>query len=416
MKIIRQLIIAAAAIIAGSAFTAQAQLTSSPYSKFGYGLLNDNATSAQRAMGGVGYAMRSGRQINVMNPASYAATDSLTFLFDMGVNLETYSYRDADARFNDVGGGLDYITMQFPLSKRLGMSVGLLPFSSVGYAFGSEIENGTSSRQGSGGINMAYVGLGYRPVKGLSVGFNLSYLFGNTFNDVYAISSSGSTSLFEKVMKVRDWRAEFGIQYGYTFGIDHTVTAGVTFSPGKDLRGHTYAVKYDVNSDTKADTVGYTNLKGKFSLPDTWGFGVNYQWADRLMVEADFTLQNWSKAKYTAIEGYDEDIQFANRTKFAFGAQYRHKVRGNYLQRIQWRAGMFTGRDYMMVAGNHVNEFGVSAGFGLPTPGGNKTVINLGFQYIHRQASPNPLVKENYCNITLGVNLNELWFMASKIR
>ena len=38
-------------------------------------------------MGGVGYAMNSGRQINVMNPASYAAIDTLTFLFDMGIDL-----------------------------------------------------------------------------------------------------------------------------------------------------------------------------------------------------------------------------------------------------------------------------------------------------------------------------------------
>lgn len=61
-------ILAAAVIAAGCAATAQAQEAMSPYSKFGYGLLNDNATSAQRAMGGVGYAMRSGRQVNVMNP------------------------------------------------------------------------------------------------------------------------------------------------------------------------------------------------------------------------------------------------------------------------------------------------------------------------------------------------------------
>lgn len=65
--------------LAACVFSASAQI-SSPYSKFGYGLLNDNATSAQSQMGGVGYAMNSGRQINVMNPASYAAIDSLTFL------------------------------------------------------------------------------------------------------------------------------------------------------------------------------------------------------------------------------------------------------------------------------------------------------------------------------------------------
>lgn len=61
--------------------------TITPYSRFGYGMLRDNATSAQQSMGGVGYAMNSGRQINVMNPASYARIDSLTFLFDMGADL-----------------------------------------------------------------------------------------------------------------------------------------------------------------------------------------------------------------------------------------------------------------------------------------------------------------------------------------
>ena len=77
----------AATVIVAVTVSAQAQNPMSPYSKYGYGILNDNATSAQRAMGGVGYAMSSGRQINAMNPASYAAIDSLTFLFDMGLTL-----------------------------------------------------------------------------------------------------------------------------------------------------------------------------------------------------------------------------------------------------------------------------------------------------------------------------------------
>ena len=49
----------------------QAQIVTSPYSKMGYGMLSDNVSSIQRSMGGVGYAMRGGRIINVMNPASY---------------------------------------------------------------------------------------------------------------------------------------------------------------------------------------------------------------------------------------------------------------------------------------------------------------------------------------------------------
>ena len=67
--------------------------TTSPYSRFGYGILGDNAIGAQRAMGGVGYALHNNRQINVMNPASYASMDSLTFLFDIGLTYQNTRLR-----------------------------------------------------------------------------------------------------------------------------------------------------------------------------------------------------------------------------------------------------------------------------------------------------------------------------------
>ena len=78
MKSIKHIILAIT--VASSALAMLAQPVNTPYSKLGFGILNDNATGSQRAMGGVGYAMQSGRQINVMNPASYAKVDSLTFL------------------------------------------------------------------------------------------------------------------------------------------------------------------------------------------------------------------------------------------------------------------------------------------------------------------------------------------------
>ena len=94
-----------------------AQGITSPYSKFGYGLLGDAATGIQRTMGGVGYAMQNGRLVNTMNPASYAATDTLTFLFDMGLDLTQLWSKDGENKGTAFGGGLDYISMQFPIGK-----------------------------------------------------------------------------------------------------------------------------------------------------------------------------------------------------------------------------------------------------------------------------------------------------------
>ena len=95
------------------------------------------------------------------------------------------------------------------------------------------------------------------------------------------------------------------------------------------------------------------------------------------------------------------------------------------MQRITYRVGGFFNHDYMVVGykdpttqrvtDNNVRDYGVSLGFGLPAPQ-SKTMINLGFEWRHRQASPNALIKEDYFNITLGINFNEMWFWRNKIR
>ncbi len=419
MKIFKSIAAALAVLIFPAAQIA-AQNTTSPYSQFGYGLLNDNTSSAQKQMGGIGYAMHSGRQINVKNPASYAFIDSLTYLFDMGLDFtarrstQTATSEDEAASESKYGGGLDYITMQFPIGKRLGMSIGLLPYSSVGYSFGSKIANGTNSREGTGGFNQLYLGLGGRILDNLSVGANFSYLFGNIINDVYTITNTNSQALFEQLTEVRDFHVEFGAQYFFNINADNRINLGLVYSPKKSLLGHAEVTKYDINADTEPEQVERAKLKGNASLPETWGGGIGYQWRGRLQLEADFTYQPWSKVKAVNFEGFLPH-RFADRWQINFGGEYTHNpVRGNYLQRISFRAGGFYNRDYMMVGDNNVKEYGVGFGFGLPTLS-SKTVINLGFEYRHRQATPNPLLKENYFNIRLGINFNELWFFRNKL-
>jgi hypothetical protein len=135
------------------------------------------------------------------------------------------------------------------------------------------------------------------------------------------------------------------------------------------------------------------------------------------MAEVDFTYQPWKNAKYKVLEGYDA-VQFNNRWKAALGLQYTPDVRGGYLRRISYRMGAYLNRDYVMAEGNNVKDIGVTVGFGLPTPVNRwtKTVVNVGFEYRHRTSSPVKLVTENYFQVTLGVNFNELWFWKNKIQ
>lgn len=424
MKISKLLLGILALHIAGlSAATAQ-NGTMTPYSRYGYGILSDNASASQRNMGGVGYAMNSGRQINVMNPASFANADSLTFLFDMGLNLSTMWQHETVADESTggsktlfdkkTGGGLDYITMQFPIGKRMGASFGILPYSSVGYAFGSEIKNGATSRQGAGSINQLYLGVGGKIISGLTAGVNFAYLFGTTYNDSYAYTSSGSSTLFERELEVRDWRMDIGLQYSVYISRKNRLNFGVVYSPAKDFNGHAITYAYDMNQESAPVETDNTRLHGNFSMAETWGGGIGWEWDKRLYAEFDFTYQPWSKTKYQGVEQDGADAQLNDRTRYGLGLQFTPQLRGNYVQRIQYRAGTFYNRDYLRILGNDVREYGASVGFGLPVPS-SKTVINLGFEWHHRQAHPNPLIKENYMCITLGLNINELWFRPSKI-
>ena len=386
--------------------------TMTPYSRYGYGILKDNATAAQRNMGGVGYAMISGRQINVMNPASYAAIDSLTFLFDMGIDFTTmWQNETVDGnKLSDKqsGGGLDYITMQFPIGKFMGASFGILPYSSVGYSFGSEIENGATSRQGTGSINQLYLGLAGRIYKDLSVGVNVAYLFGSTFNDSYAYTSSGSSTLFEREFEVRDWRMDIGVQYGFNISRKNRINLGVVYSPKKDFNGHAITYAYDMAQETAPVETDNVRLRDNFSMAESWGAGIGWEWDKRLYAEVDFTYQPWSKTKYQGVMQDGSDSQLDDRYKFAAGLKFIPKLRGSYLQRIEYRAGGFYNHDYLRILGNNVREYGASIGFGLPVPS-LKTIISLGLEWSHRQATPDPLIKENYLSI------NELWFRPSKI-
>ena len=393
---------------------AQAQIVTTPYSKMAYGMLNDNVSSIQRSMGGVGYAMRGGRIVNVMNPASYADVDSLTFLWDVGIDLSNLWSKEEDNKGYNFGAGLDYLTGHFKVAKGLGASFGLLPYSTVGYSYGGDITGGNEMRSGNGGLNQLFLGVGYQPVKNLNVGVNFAYLFGSTVNTT--LITSTSTSYFTRNMKVRDWNAQVGVQYTLPLfkNRDH-LTVGATFQPKKSFHGHAWGTSYDTQ-DSKVDTIGYTSMKGKYEQPYSIGVGLSYTMDRRLTLEADYTFQKWSNAKYSPIGGIEtQSLRFDDRWKLALGLQYTPNKRGSYFGAMSFRAGAFFNHDYMMFDESKLRDYGLSVGVGLPAPN-SKTTINLGVEWRHREATPVSLISENYLNITIGVNFNELWFWKSRIR
>ena len=75
----------------------------SPYSRFGLGTLSDQNLAINRQMGGLGYALRESKYINLLNPASLAQADTLTMLFEAGFSLQNVNFKGIEVGNRGVG-------------------------------------------------------------------------------------------------------------------------------------------------------------------------------------------------------------------------------------------------------------------------------------------------------------------------
>ena len=104
----------------------------SPYTRFGFGQLTGMETGTSKGMGGTGIGVHNSNQINLLNPASYTAVDTLTFLLDVGMSLSNTNLSEGGVKMNARSSTFDYIAMQFRLMPHLGFTLGLMPFSNIG--------------------------------------------------------------------------------------------------------------------------------------------------------------------------------------------------------------------------------------------------------------------------------------------
>ena len=81
-------------MLAGSLSALAQSSINSPYTRYGLGELSDRGFANNAAMGGVGYALRNSGHINMLNPASFTAVDSLSFMFDVGMSLKSSNFQE----------------------------------------------------------------------------------------------------------------------------------------------------------------------------------------------------------------------------------------------------------------------------------------------------------------------------------
>ena len=397
--------------------------TNSPYTRYGYGDLSDQSFGNSKAMGGIAFGLRDGAQINPLNPASYTAIDSLTFLFEGGVSLQNMNISGSGVKLNAKNSSFDYLAMQFRLHPRIAMSIGLLPFSNVGYSVSdSKVDNGVSQTRsftGDGGLHQLYGGIGVKVLKNLSLGVNASYFWGDitrTRTIIYPATSESYSYIQQMGVSISDYKLDFGTQYTLDFNKKHSMTIGAVFSPKHKLNN-------DYTVTTQVSTTNSNNLDATLELPNTFGVGFTYNYDKRLTVGADYSLQQWSKTKFgvntsddAVREDFNETYTYCNRHKVSVGAEYIPNLMGpSYLSHIKYRLGAYYTTPYYKIGGKEATrEYGVTAGFGLPVPR-SRSILSISGQFVRISGQESAFVNENIFRVSIGLTFNERWFFKRRV-
>ena len=420
--------------------SAQTNGSNSSYSRFGLGTLADQSQGFNRGMGGVGIALHQGNRVNMTNPASYASTDSLSFILDVGMSLSAGRMKDGGNSVNVKNCSLDFVNAGLRLRRGLGLSFGFVPYSTIGYNFYRErlVTNDqtttqpiktTTAYQGDGGLHQAYIGLGWRPVGNLSVGMNASFIWGSyshamsqTFTEGESSSSaySGLNSVHDASLKT--YKLDFGVQYPIRVNEENWITVGATVGLGHKVKSDATLTRYTSVGDSTEVTA-----KSPFDLPYTYGGGLAWQHRNTLLVAADYKFEQWGECRtphsstdggeltYTGAKG-----DYKNRSRIAVGMQYTpDPTDRHYIKRVQYRVGANYSTPYLRVNGSDgPSDMTLSAGVGLPITNkiNNRSMVNVNLQWLRRKPASAGLITENYFMVNVGLTFNENWFMKFKIQ
>ncbi|MFN2457740.1 MAG: hypothetical protein ABR502_06045 [Chitinophagaceae bacterium] len=422
----------------------------SPYSRFGLGDVMPNTNIISRGMGSITAGYADFLSVNSNNPASYSAFRSYLeerskrfvsgrVILDAGLNIENRTLRNPNQpeKFTAPNALFSYLHVGIPLRNNWGMSFGLKPLSRINYKIarteqlfdprtGKPIDSAYTEFTGNGGSYLPGIGTGFA-IKNFSAGVNIGYLFGkreNTtkrafLNDTVLYNNSNHTtrSSYGGVFLTA------GAQYKINLNKETYLRLGANGNLKRNINGTQVILRETFirdasNGDFQLDSVyEQRDVKGEVVYPASYtlGFIVEHQ-NEKLggwLIGADFIQNNWDDFRFF---GTSDSVK--DNWQLRVGGQFRPQPGSVYFSNVAYRAGFFTGPDYINIRGK-LPQYGVSFGLGLPVANYNRlsqgqfTVINLALEYSKRGNNDN-LLKENMFRISLGLNFSDIWFNKRK--
>jgi long-subunit fatty acid transport protein len=391
--------------------------TASPYSFYGIGEVRFKGTHEFRSMGGIAIEQDS-IHMNLQNPASYGNLKLSTF--SLGATYATTTLKADSKSENARRTTLDYLAVGLPMGK-FGVGFGLIPFSSVGYKIRptESLTENNQSFNGKGGLNKAFLGVGYKITPQLSVGADVQYDFGkietNNFEYISGIAI-GTRELNNADLSGVNFN--LGMMYQRKIDKKLSLFSSLTYSiesslTSKNTRNIATAV-YNENFELGiVDVLEEVNTVEKLKLPSKISAAAGIGEARKWLVGVGYTFQQAGELsnKYNALD----NVTYKQNSKFSIGGYFipNYKSFTSYPKRITYRGGFRYEQTGLVINSQPINDLAVTMGFGLPLSG-TFSNVNIGVEFGQRGTTKANLIQENYANVSVGFSLNEQWFVRRK--
>lgn len=432
-KTIKILILALASLLVWIPSSGQsgAASTHSPYSLFGVGDLVNEGTSYSKGMGGVGVASRNRKVVNTLNPASVTARDSLSFMSDYGLSVNSKIYTQGDYKSGNNICNLNDIVISFPVYKSSAMMFGLAPYSGIGYDFSSYINdeelvgnvgNIAMTSSGTGTIYQFFGAAGVTFWKKLSLGAEFIHYFGTLSKDnIVNFGGSGYNGLTSGYsMMLRANTAKFGLQFEQNIG-NLILGVGATYRLDASFKGNVTDYKISTGSVIN-DTLRYEVndfSKNKVSIASELGTGISVRSGERWRAEVDYITSDWTKTGVDVTKGFsnvsDRTFNATRSNSFKAGFEFVPNVNDvrYYLRRCSYRAGAYFNDEYYMLDNNQIRSAGITLGMSFPIYKFHNA-LSLAVDLGQRGSVANNLIRERFVNVTIGLNAFDIWFQKTR--
>ncbi|OUS20238.1 hypothetical protein A9Q93_01535 [Nonlabens dokdonensis] len=418
---IRSIVIAIAILTSINCF-AQSR-TSSPYSFFGLGQQTFKGTIENRSMGSM-LTYADSVHINLRNPAAYGNLRVTTYSLG-AVHSETWASTESESDSYSATS-IEYVSIGIPLGRKAAFGFGLVPFNSVGYEIGNVTETLYSRFTGTGSINRAYLGFGYKITPELSIGGEFRYNFGEETNSS-SVAVAGVQFGTNEINETDFSGASFnlGLHYQKMINEKLEIQASAVYSPESDLNAKnertlsTFLLTTDLNENivsTRTPELDEQDLK----LPSELTFGLTI--GQPLKWNAGVEYSTRGSSAITSRSFAPAGTTFKDAASYRAGGFYipNYNSVTSYWDRVVYRGGIRYEELGLEISGDGVNssdinEFGISFGLGLPI--GKRTGFsnaNIGFEIGQRGTEDFGLIRERFFNVSIGLSLNDVWFIKRK--